>query len=552
MVTIFEAKNNGPEATVLLLDTIGVKITQTTLVKEIEGHPDYPSLLSISDVLNGYGVENVGMKFNPYRFIETPTPFVTQIKGIKSTINFFTVVRDINDDKTLFFDPEKHRWESLPNDSFLERCSGVVLLVEAGDNAGEKDYGKKRKIEKQKRSFEVFIACSIPILVLITGVVAFMQDGMEALLPFVFSILTITGGITGVLLLWYELDQHNPLLQQICSAGKKINCGAILQSKASKIAGVSWSVIGFSYFVAILLLFLFEGLTNPKILMITAWLNLATIPYIVFSVYYQWRIAKQWCMLCLCVQGVLALQLIVVFVGGWHNLLAVSAYSSGYLIESITAFAVPFISTSILLPALKKAKESKRIKNELQKLKHDPKIFETLLKKQKEITEMPDGLGITLGNPSAAHRLVKVCNPYCGPCAKSHEQMEALMHNNPDVTIQIMFLATNNEGDTKAPPVKHLLAIAQNNDEKVLKQALDDWYLAENKDYKVFAAKYPMNGELLKQDAKIDAMRIWCMKAKIEFTPTFFVQRLDDNGNWKLYQMPGIYSVADLKYFFAD
>jgi len=35
---------------------------------------------------------------------------------------------------------------------------------------------------------------------------------------------------------------------------------------------------------------------------------------------------------------------------------------------------------------------------------------------------------------------------------------------------------------------------------------LDDWYLADKKDYETFAGKYPMNGELQTQGNKIEAM----------------------------------------------
>jgi hypothetical protein len=145
-----------------------------------------------------------------------------------------------------------------------------------------------------------------------------------------------------------------------------------------------------------------------------------------------------------------------------------------------------------------------------------------------------------------------VCNPYCGPCAKAHSPIEELLHNNPDVQVQIIFTATNDKNDIKAAPVKHLLAIAEKGNEETVKQALDDWYLADKKDYVAFAAKYPMNGELQKQVEKIEAMREWCEKAKITSTPTFFVSlpsTSEDGQSESFHQLPEMYSVADLRYF---
>ena len=84
---------------------------------------------------------------------------------------------------------------------------------------------------------------------------------------------------------------------------------------------------------------------------------------------------------------------------------------------------------------------------------------------------------------------------------------------------------------------------AKNNIAEMLKQSLDDRYLPDKKDYDLFAAKYPMNGELLQHGNKIEAMDKWCNEIKISFTPTIFV-----NG----YQLPDAYSIEDLPYFLLE
>jgi hypothetical protein len=92
----------------------------------------------------------------------------------------------------------------------------------------------------------------------------------------------------------------------------------------------------------------------------------------------------------------------------------------------------------------------------------------------------------------------------------------------------------------KAKSVKHLMALYEKNDYKLIKQALDDWYLADKKDYKVFAEKYSLNGEFERQGEKLKATKMWCNEVKIDFTPTFFV-----NG----YQFPSQYNIEVAKYF---
>ena len=108
--------------------------------------------------------------------------------------------------------------------------------------------------------------------------------------------------------------------------------------------------------------------------------------------------------------------------------------------------------------------------------------------------------------------------------------------------MQVIFTASPEEGDSRNAPVKHLLAITEKGDALLTEQALDDWYLAEKKDYDAFANKYPMNGELKLQTEKVKAMHDWCKDVDIQFTPTFFI-----NG----FQLPEMYSLADLQYFLS-
>lgn len=536
---------NCVEITSLLLKQLEVKVTNTTLQKELQNHPDYPSLLSIHDVISNYGVESISFKTDVEKFLQLPTPFIAQIKKDKFTPDLFTVIQDITDSFIRYYNPDIHGWQSVSIEEFEKIWISRIALLPYADNKRDEDNYKVKKREETQAQFTVWLKLlALPVITVGVSIASIINNGIAALYPALFLLITLTGTGIGALLLWYEFDKHNPILQQICSGGKKINCSAILQSKASKIAGISWSSIGFTYFCGALLLLLTTGIMNPQSLFVLTWINTLSLPYTFFSIYYQWRVAKQWCVLCLSIQAVLVAQVIVALAAGWHSTVAISSISSfNFLIPVLLCYLIPAIAVSLLLPAWLSAKEHRHSKAELQRLKHNPQIFEALLSKQKAIKEDSKELGITLGNPNASVKIIKVCNPYCGPCAKAHIPIEELLHNNPDIQVQIIFTATNAAEDRKAPPVKHLLAIAEKENQLTIKKALDDWYLADKKDYEAFASKYPMNGELKKQIGKIEAMSDWCDKTDISFTPTFFI-----NGN----QLPDIYSAHDLKYFLSQ
>ncbi|HEY2722735.1 MAG TPA: hypothetical protein VGI82_13465 [Chitinophagaceae bacterium] len=70
-----------------------------------------------------------------------------------------------------------------------------------------------------------------------------------------------------------------------------------------------------------------------------SWLNIFALPYTLFSVYYQWKVAKQWCILCLAVQGLLLL-------GGANclinfSILRNSFLSFDFLLKAAAVFVLP-------------------------------------------------------------------------------------------------------------------------------------------------------------------------------------------------------------------
>ncbi|MEO9211320.1 MAG: thioredoxin domain-containing protein, partial [Ginsengibacter sp.] len=142
-------------------------------------------------------------------------------------------------------------------------------------------------------------------------------------------------------------------------------------------------------------------------------------------------------------------------------------------------------------------------------------------------------------NPEAENTIIKVCNPYCGPCAEAHPLLDEIIHNNKNVKLKLIFTASNDKGDKRGIAARHLLAIGANKNGLQTQQALDDWYLADKKDYELFAIKYPMNGELVKQEQQINEMAKWCEEAEISFTPTLFI-----NGH----RLPEKYKIEELKY----
>ncbi len=535
-------------ATIHLVKLLGVKVCKTTINNTIQNHPDNATILAIADSLQQWHIDNMVLKTSAEKLAEIPTPFIAHT----NKNNFLTVTHTSNNNITYNNNIGGGKLITTSFSNFINSWSGVVLVAETTDNSGEKLY-------KQNRQNEVLQILKIPALFILAlttiainsfALYNLTTQSNQLVYYTILTFLKLMGMVVTSLLLWYEVDKANPILQQICTAGSKTNCNAILSSKQSKLFGsISWSEIGFFYFTGS---FLFLILNPTASFQIIRLLNILALPYTIFSVFYQWRVAKQWCVLCLAVQALLVSEFIVA--------LSTSQLKSIPLINQLTnqpinpsfilipnlqfliSFLLPLLFWYTLKPNLLKAQENKRNKRSIMRLKYDTRIFNALLPKQKQIVETTNGLGIEIGNPNAENTIIKVCNPYCGPCATAHPEIEAILEANPNVKAKIIFTASNKPNDPLVQPVKHLLAIAAQNIEAQTKQALDDWYLAKEKKYDEFALKYPLNGELEKQGFAVEKMNEWCTKTDISFTPTIFI-----NG----YQMPDVYSVKDLKYLLS-
>ncbi len=552
------------DAVSYFLNRQNVKFTQTHLRKELLEHPDYPGMLAIADVIGAsYNIASLALNIPLEQIRLEPdikTPFLAQIKS-QQGFPVFAVITKFDDSIVELYNPGSKKEEGLTLEAFGKLYLGNILVVEASEHSIEKGYENNFKEEKRIRITERFLTLGLPVITILMCLLVISENPVNtSLAPVIFTLLALAGSIVGVLLLWHEADEYNPALKQICQAGKKVNCSAILNSKASKVFGVSWSCIGFGYFIGMLMLSLTTGVTYAPTLQILSWLNVFALPYVGFSIYYQWRIAKQWCLLCLLVQSILLLQFVIAMIGGFHLLLPFSQIPSSLWLSATAVFVFAYIAVLVLLPAWQKVKESRRATIDLQRIKHNKQIFEALLVKQKAVEESTAGLGITVGKSNAPYKMLKVCNPYCAPCAKAHPVIDELIENNEDVQLQIIFTATESEDDYRGNPVRHLLAIASDDHEAKTKKALDDWYLAPQKDYEAFAIKYPIpaslngiNEQLSRQTQKIKAMREWCEAAQISFTPTFFISLPSTTGEQAItfYQLPEMYSIADLKYLLA-
>lgn len=528
MFRFLQTKDNPVLATYEFLKMIGAKVTKKTIEENLKNHPDYPSLLAIRDTITDLQIESIVIRIPTEQIEEVQTPFLV---FLTTNGGIFATVREVKNNIVEWLHPSfGMKRESVEN--FRKRWNGIVVAAEINKKSGEKNYlsNRKKEVIEDLRVPLILIGCFF----LITNLFYFALSS-----NWQYNVLLVTkfiGFVATSLLVWQSVDKDNPFIHRICQLGEKVNCSSILDSNAAQInPWLSWSDVGFLYFLGGFI-FLLIYPSSFYLLWLTGSVALV---YSFWSVYYQGFIAKQWCILCLMVQGILWVE----FLSLAPNLFSdfdVLKQSISYIIDHLpiykllVAFSIPGVVLLILKPVLDKVKRVDHLDKNLRKFRNNPDLFLSLLHNQPEMPFLPVGMElVNIGNPDAQYTLTMVTNLYCQPCNKAHKKVKDLLDNDVDVNCQIIFAASNDEGDKRGIAARAILSLPTDQQAK----GLHEWYNQEERNIDKFRQEFNIS-ETKKAWNIINQHKAWYETAQVHGTPTFYLDG---------YRMPELYQIDDLK-----
>ena len=75
---LLQKYENAAAVTIQLLKQIGNATGPEKVIAELDKHPDYPSLLAVSDVLSHFKIENAAYRISDEDLEDVPYPFLAQ------------------------------------------------------------------------------------------------------------------------------------------------------------------------------------------------------------------------------------------------------------------------------------------------------------------------------------------------------------------------------------------------------------------------------------------------------------------------------------------
>ena len=397
----------------------GIKeITKTYADKLYYSHPKANTLLGLKQLLAFYGVESRGFRCMEKETIELDYPNILHwgnqfVIGLKRTDKNFSYLKD----------------DEVVNTTWKEFCNdwdGIVLLADDASQAQEPGYEMHAYIEKwEKMKWKSLIG--IPLV--LTAVIAIFRF-LSIFYPdyyFLNLLLDFIGLGICTLLIKKKLNEQSNLGDRLCSLfGKHSTCNSVLESDASSIFGISWAEIGTGYFIWHMLIFSIL----PQMCMAIHLIGWIAMLFSIWSIWYQWKVVKSWCFLCLQVQMVIWVTGIVnLFTAhNWEQLISMEQFISlcitGLLLIGIILF-VHFV-----LSSKKSIIDLKQKLAVTQSMSRQKEVFRALLYQQTEIPYQNSDINIRKGWADAPteRTLVIFTSPeVCAHCRAQKKQEEKLL-----------------------------------------------------------------------------------------------------------------------------
>jgi hypothetical protein len=490
---------------------------------QLSTHPEYPSLLAYHDALNFFNIPNITVKIEDNDISNLPDYFIGEIQSklafVKKKSNSFII--DFGDGKNNDFSIKE----------FNNLWSGVVLAAESGI--------------KEKRKINTSLLRGI-FSVLFIVVMSFFSFNLS-----IFSIFILCGIFFSIEAVKQDLNIQSDFSNKFCNISKETDCNTIIKSNSFKLFnyfGLSdISIVFFSGQLLGLLGFLFLDFVMEFFVYSFGVLFLS-VPILFASLFYQWRIAKKWCVICLGIISILIIELLYCTFYNKEFILLDFSFQKELVILFLSFFILSLAGWLLIKPFISSYFTLKSENTKLFKFKRNYNLFKNTLISDRKVHYQNLKSDLFLGNKDAKLKLTLVTNPLCKFCKETHSVIELLIkkHSN-DLRINIFFnFYAENNNSNKKDPIKNLhLKLIENYLIKgpiFFLESLGDWF--SNKDYNNWFNKFGENKsndkeyiELLKKQYDQNTVN------KVQFTPSLFIGE---------FSYPLIYDKKDILLYIYD
>ncbi len=252
--------------------------------------------------------------------------------------------------------------------------------------------------------------------------------------------------------------------------------------------------------------------------------------------YDEAAVVRQWCVLCLLVQG-------VVWAGGiaaallWQGSLTATATWVAQLMQWGALAALAVVVTHKLAEGTTQARGSLEATYRYRALKADVGVFTALLRRAPYHATSAADSAIVIGPADAALGITILTNPHCEPCGRMHQRVEQLLQaaGQGQVSVRYIFKSFTEELEESS---RFLIAAHQQLPPAEARRVYADWYAGGKYHARAFMARHPqVEAHTPQVEAELARHHAWQARTGLVATPTVLV------GG---YVLPPEYTLEDL------
>lgn len=473
-------------------------------------HPNYPSLLAVTDSLTTSNIENFAIKIPFKHFEELPKLFITELE--KDGKEFYFLEKN---DSVIKITNEKGSSSFLKLEDLANIWTGVVLIIEEN---------KEKNIVKTSINFVLHLG------LLLLGILAVVTNNLN-FISGLYLLLSLIGAFISFEIVKTYFKENNVAESKFCSANKEFSCNTTIKSKkyafSSYVEFVDLPIVFFG-FTTLGLIFSIISINTIGLL------SSLSLPIVAYSIYIQKKVLQKWCVLCL----LISLTLITNSVFYWYYQLDFKVISLIEILLLITIVVI-WIFVKKLLITMEK---NKKTINQLLRFKRNEDVFNSIslhLIDNIEFLSLPK---ITFGNANAPNTLTLFLSPSCPHChTVFNEALEVLEKHDEIIKIEIAYnLNINNVDNPYLEIAKTIMQLFNQNQD--YKLALIDWHI-HKLEMASWKRKWLQNYDFITENEQLKKQFQWCLKNEFNYAPVKIF-------NGKL--MSQSYEITELFYFFKE
>lgn len=322
---------------------------------------------------------------------------------------------------------------------FLQGWDGKAIEILNHEMSEEPEYYENRRKKTIQYLKKICIGVSILFLIIYNLFYSNLENNRISLLIINLTAINIFGSIISYINYLKDCNINTKISDRLCSLIKGNGCSLTASVDIPFIHNIaSFSVLGLSLF----LVDLFQILFIRNSIGVIAIITIFALPITIWSLVFQKKILKAWCILCILMIFSIWLQAITLI------FFYAEVYSSiewNMLLPSAMLYICTIIFLQYLSGLIKRVCSYSELQKKYDTLRFNPQILNFIF--NKDITKVEMSLASTLvfGNKNCERDILIITNPLCSPCANLHNLLKSTSIIN--AKIRLLFVSFTPELD---------------------------------------------------------------------------------------------------------